>query len=121
MKIREFYNQINQDYDVILARMMGSEDFIGMLLQSFQKDGTFERLKKTVSGGCPEEIFDQAHTLKGLTANLGLTPLYDKTSVLVEITRKGQREGVAEAFSQIETVYQQMIACLQSVEFAGEA
>lgn len=121
MKIREFYEQIDQDYDVVLARMMGNEAFMGMLLQSFEKDETFERLRASVADGAPAEIFDQAHTLKGLTANLGLMPLYDKTAVLVEITRNGQRDGVTEAFAQIEAVYQQMIAGLHRVEFVEGA
>lgn len=121
MKIREFYNQIGQDYEVVLERMMGSEAFTAMLLQSFMKDDTFEHLKETIQDGRPEEIFHQAHTLKGLAANLGLKPVYDKTSVLVEITRRGQREGVKEAFSQIETAYDQTIASLKSVEFAEVA
>lgn len=120
MKIRGFYREQGQDYEAILARAMGSEAFLSMLLHSFEKDETFNGLKLAVEGGQAEAIFDQAHTLKGLTANLGLKRLYDKTSVLVELTRKGETKGAKEAFDQIEDTYNQTMTMLGTVEDAEE-
>lgn len=120
MKIRGFYREQGQDYDTILARAMGSEAFLSMLLHSFEKDTTFSGLRTAVEGGQAEAIFDQAHTLKGLTANLGLKQLYDKTSVLVELTRKGGTKGAKEAFEQIEDTYNRTMTMLGMVEDVGE-
>lgn len=117
MTAREFYGEIGQNYDVVLGRMMGSEEFVKMLLGEFLKDHTMEHLKTAVEHGETEEIFNQSHTLKGLALNLGIKPLYQETEVLVEMTRAGQpSDGVAAVFSKIESTYRKMTALLQTVE-----
>lgn len=120
MGIKEFYREMGQDYDTVLKRAMGSEAFLYTLLKSFEKDDTYAKLEEAIKDGQAEEIFEQAHTLKGLTLNLGLKPLYDKCSVLVEITRKKSVAGAQEAFAQIEEAYRKILTMLSMLENAGE-
>lgn len=119
MEIREFYEHIGQDYGVVLNRMMGKESFTAMLLGTFLKDKTMEALEAAVKNGNAQEVFEQAHTFKGLAANLGLKPLYDETAPLVEIARRGSMEGVDEAFGKVKAVYGEMVNLLKNVNLAG--
>ena len=38
--------------------------------------------------------FEAAHTLKGVTGNMGLTPLYDAVCTIVEPLRTGRTGGL---------------------------
>lgn len=121
MKIREFYITIGQNYEEVLTRAMNSEEFLLMLLQSFETDETFALLQTAVEGGQAKEIFDHAHTLKGLALNLGLKPLYEAAALLVEITRNGETKGAQEAFDGVGAAYREIRSLLQTVEHTEEA
>lgn len=124
MGAREFYKTIGQDYSSVIQRMMGSEDLLFMLLKEFQKDKTFDLLKKAVFVGEAKEIFTQSHTLKGLALNLGLKPLAEATGVLVELTRKKNGPVTDEAkaaFEKIEAAYELVLSLLQAVTAEEEA
>lgn len=121
MKINEFYMEMGQDYQEVLERVMGSETFLAMLLYSFKQDETFETLQNAVESGETKEIFNCAHTLKGLTLNLGLRPLYENLVTLVELTRNGETEGVGEAFAHTAAAYREVRKLLSAVEGVKEA
>lgn len=86
-----------------------------MLLGRFAADPAMEELEAAVRSREASGIFNQAHTLKGVTENLGLKPLYETVSVLVEITRKGTIEGADEAFAQVKLAYAEVINLLERV------
>ena len=59
------------------ARFMGMKmymKFLGMLFQ----DPSMEKLGQALKDKDYGEAFTAAHTLKGVTANMGLTPLFDQ-------------------------------------------
>lgn len=95
--------------------MMGEEEFLYMLLNRFAADTAIEELETAMRSHEAERIFDQAHTLKGVAENLGLKPLYEKVSILVEITRKGSVEGADEVFAQVKQIYAEVINLLETV------
>ena len=45
--------------------------------------------------------FDAAHTLKGVLSNMGLTPLYDCVSAIVEPLREGRFDDTAEEYARL--------------------
>lgn len=95
--------------------MMGNEAFLYMLLGRFAAGTAIEELETAMGSHEAAVIFDQAHTLKGVAENLGLKPLYEKVSVLVEITRKGSVEGADEVFAQVKQIYEEVINLLERV------
>lgn len=97
--------------------MMGNETFLCSLLNRFAADTTMEKLETALHSHKAADIFNQAHTLKGVAENLGLRPLYEKVSVLVEITRKGSIEGADEAFAQVKQAYDEVMNLLKHVTF----
>lgn len=103
MTAKEFYETIGQNYEEVLERLAGSE-------------ATYAALEEAMAEGEAEMIFRQAHTLKGVAANLGLKPLFEDTCVLVEITRNGGTEGIRDAFEKIKADYQETIRLIAEVE-----
>ena len=116
MTAKEFYETIGQSYEEVLERLAGSEALVLRFLKKFSTDKTFGALEEAMKSGDVELIFRQAHTLKGVAANLGLKPLFEHTQVLVEITRHGGTEGIQEAFAKIKADYEEMIRLIAQVE-----
>ncbi len=93
------------DLNSTLERFMNNEDLYEKFLLKFLEDENFAELKENVKAKSYEKAFANAHTLKGVCANLGLDPLY---SILVPMLNKIKEnhydEGVAE-FKELEENY----------------
>ncbi|MBQ1660728.1 MAG: Hpt domain-containing protein [Clostridia bacterium] len=66
-----------------LARCLGEESFYLMLVESALNDEQIKTLIDQIQKGDLDAAFETAHALKGIYANLSLTPLYD---IVFEIT-----------------------------------
>ncbi len=77
-----------------LRRFMGNEDMYVKFLKRFLDDGSYKALGDCLEAGTYEEAFRAAHTLKGVAANLGLTPVQAAASELVEELRGKKSEEV---------------------------
>ncbi len=106
---------MQENYEVVLKRMMGNEKFLYMLLEKFVVSRDMEELEIAISTLEASKIFEQVHTLKGVCVNLGLKPLYEQLSIIVEITRKGNIEGIDEVFVQVKQIYVDIIKMLKDV------
>lgn len=82
------------DVGTTLKRFLGNEDMYGNFLQRFLKDPSYRNLGEQLKAGSFEEAFRSAHTLKGVAANLGLTPLQTASSELVEELRGKKNDEV---------------------------
>ncbi len=77
------------DIDGAMARFLNNEDFYVRCLKKMLKDPSFAALGEALKQSDAENAFHQAHTLKGVVANMGITPLYDLTVEIVEPLRHG--------------------------------
>lgn len=88
----EFRNELRSigiELDQALDRCMDCEELYQTLLEMFLEDENFEELQQAVTAGNVERAFQCAHTLKGVTGNIGFEPLFSQIVPLVEIFRKG--------------------------------
>ena len=77
------------DVDGALARFLNKEDFYMKCYKKFLDDPAFAGLDEALKKKDADTAFRHAHTLKGLTANMGLTPLHDLVVRIVEPLRGG--------------------------------
>ncbi|MCR5708221.1 MAG: Hpt domain-containing protein [Ruminococcus sp.] len=94
-KLRDF----GADVDEGIARCMGKEEFYLMLVRKAVKDNRLETLELQLADRDLASAFETAHALKGMTANLSLTPLTKPVSEMTELLR-----------SRTDTDYSQMLA-----------
>ncbi len=99
-RLREY----GADVDGAMERLGDDEEFYHDCLVYLWQDEQYEFLQKhwaRVQSGevqlCTDEVFDAVHTLKGVTGNLGLNPLYMALSQLTEELRV-KREAGARAY-----------------------
>jgi hypothetical protein len=76
-----------------LNRMLDDEDFYLECLAAIPGDPNYAALEEALRAHDGKKAFDCAHTLKGVLANMGLTPLYAKTEEIVEPLRAGRCDG----------------------------
>lgn len=102
------------DIDGALERFIGDEELYKTCLYTVLEDKAFGGLGEALGAGWVKEAFDHAHTLKGVLANMGLTPMYDITVRIVEPLRAGgDTEGLLalyEELLQAKSVLEAMVA-----------
>jgi len=75
------------DVQGTLSRFAGNEAIYSKFLLKFKADPNFQALKQSLDGENMEEAFKAAHTLKGVSINLGLMPIYEAASAMSELLR----------------------------------
>jgi HPt (histidine-containing phosphotransfer) domain-containing protein len=90
------------DVEGALVRFLNKEDFYEKCYKKFLDDPAFSELERALAARDADTAFRHAHTLKGLAANMGLTPIYDLAVKIVEPLRAGMcGDDVTEGFRQI--------------------
>ena len=63
-----------------------------------------------------DEAFRAAHTLKGITQNLGFSQLSPLAIEITEILRQGTMDGTNTLFPQLKEKYDMTVACIKEVD-----
>ena len=86
----EKLRDIGCDIDGAMPRFLNNEDFYIKCLKKFVADDVFEHLQETLKSNQVEDSFKHAHNLKGVCANMGITPIQDIIFDMVEVLRGGE-------------------------------
>lgn len=78
------------DIDAAMGRFLNNEDFYARCFKKYIDDPSFDGLAAALESKDPVEVFEQSHTLKGVSANMGVTPVYDEVVIIVEAVRGGK-------------------------------
>ena len=89
------------DIEETLSRFVDDKDFYISCLHTFTKEDGFDFLDEAIKSENYSKAFEQAHSLKGLTGNLGLTPLYEAICILVESLRHQDHSQVRENYKNV--------------------
>lgn len=112
MEIEEFYDKIGGDYAAIKKLLM-KDGLISRFVIAFLDDTSFLDLKKAMEEGDMDKAFSCAHTLKGVSANIAFTKLYQIASVVTEGLRNGKDiEGAKKAFEELAECYEKTISMI---------
>lgn len=109
------------DIDGAMERMLDDQELFVTCVQMVAEDPGFDELGRQLTSGTPEAAFDVAHSLKGVTANTRLTPLYTLVGQLVEPLRRGRSEGLLCAYHQLMDKKAELDAILQDALQAPSA
>lgn len=86
ISMREAYEKIGANYDDACARLMG-EEMLSRFALKFLDDESMDKLEAAMAAGDAEGAFMAAHTLKGVSQNLGFDNLYEPAVVVTEALR----------------------------------
>ena len=104
------------DYEQV-KRRLPSDGMIKRFLAKFPGDDSFAVLCQALENGRREEAFRAAHTLKGVSANLGLDRLSASASALTELLRpKGDAipEGADALLREVRQDYEITVVAIET-------
>ena len=101
MTVKECYEQINGDYEGVFGRFRGDER-IKKFAVKFLADGSFDSLCKTLEAADYSEAFRAAHTLKGVSQNLGFTGLDMASETLTAMLRSQPEDYVPSMLDDLK-------------------
>ena len=103
------------DVDEALDRCMDMEDLYLELLQLFVEDTEIDELHDAFEAHDVKEVFFHSHTLKGVYTNLGLTPLYELDTPIVETTRQDSLEGLEDSVVSLEKEHRRFVSLIRDL------
>ncbi|MEG1857552.1 MAG: Hpt domain-containing protein [Pseudoflavonifractor sp.] len=84
-----------------MGRFLGDIDLYKTCFATFVEDEAFSKLGEALQIPDYEKAFECAHTLKGVTGNMGLTPLYEVICSIVEALRGGAHADLQGHYAEI--------------------
>lgn len=115
MTLEQCYAQMGADYAAVLKRFY-DPDMICRFVKRFPSDPSFGQLKAAMAAGDVKEAFRAAHTLKGVSLNLGFDNLSPSAVALTEILRAGTFEGAAGKMALVETEYARTLDAIRALD-----
>ena len=109
MTLQELYESIGGDYAQAM-RVLHIEKLVDKHIRKFPKNGVVEALLAAGKTMDPAELFETAHAVKGVSANLGLVGISDAASAITEEFRPGSVRcltdaQIAEKLARVEELY----------------
>lgn len=86
-KLQEFGCNAD-DLSKAKERFLNNEAFYERCFGKYLADKSFEGLGEALKTNDAKKIFEEAHTLKGVSANMGITPIYEEVVIIVEAVRE---------------------------------
>lgn len=99
-----------------LNRFLQDENLYVKCLKSFCTDESFDGLKKAIDGKEYRAAFEEAHTLKGVSANLSLTPMYEAICRVVEDLRNGPTDMLEQDYAAFEETHEKYLSLIKEKE-----
>ena len=117
ISMREAYEKIGANYDDACTRLMGEEMLVRFALK-FLDDESMDKLEAAMAAGDAKEAFMAAHTLKGVSQNLGFDNLYEPAVVVTEALRGA--DAVDGARAGMHALQQQYAATMSALREVAE-
>lgn len=96
----EKLNSFGADTAEGLGRCYGNEALYLRLVNMIPAEGNFAVLEEALGAGDLDKAFEAAHALKGVLANLALTPWLAPVSEMTELLRGRQKADCAALLSE---------------------
>ena len=120
MTLQELYQEIGGDYEQA-QKVLRIDKLIDKHIRKLPENGVVDGLLSAGEGMDPTELFEKAHAMKGVCANLGLTELAQAASDIAEEYRPGNSrsmtdEAVTARLRDIRELYERTVEGIRRYE-----
>ncbi len=102
--------QINTDE--ALERFMGNAVLYEHMLKKLPESVKSSNVRDNIKSGNYDAAFEAAHTLKGITGNLSLTPLYNAYTEISQLLRENNPRKALDILEGILPTQTSIIECI---------
>lgn len=118
MTLEALYQAIDGDYDQAL-KVLRVEKLLDKHIKKLPQNKIFASLRTAGESMDAEQLFESAHAMKGVCANLGLVKLSNAASDIAEEFRPGNSrsmtdEQVKAIVRDIDAMYQKAVSGIQT-------
>ncbi|QNL44415.1 Hpt domain-containing protein [Oscillibacter hominis] len=113
---QEVFEGYGADYQTTMSRFLGNEEMYLRFLNMLFQDDNLQKLGEAIEHGDLTAAFEAAHTLKGVTGNLGLTPLYKEVCAIVEPLRNREERDYSQAYQRVQEEFGRADAFLEQLK-----
>ena len=106
MTIEELYAMMGGNYEHA-KQILKMDKLIDRYVRKLKNSGVDEKLAAAVETMDAEKLFESAHAMKGVCANLGLDSLAEKAEIITEEFRPGSVRSKSD--EEMQTVIQQTL------------
>lgn len=103
---QEIFEAYGGDYQETIGRFLGNEKMYLKFLKMLFADENLAKMGEALKNGDMKSAFEAGHTIKGVSGNLGLKPLYDAVCDIVEPLRHQEEADYAGLYQKIRDEYQ---------------
>lgn len=103
------------DLQRTMERFLNNEAFYLKFLLRFPKDPNFVELEKAVGEKDMQKMERAAHTLKGVSANLGLDPVAACLGQIVQSIRRGECDDLDAQFAKVKEQYERFDGIIKQI------
>ncbi len=96
-----------------VARFAGNDALYQKFLFKFLEDPSFDQLQAAVAAENWADALTAAHTLKGVSGNLGLESLFSSSAQVVSLLREQDPAGALAAYAALKDSYEEIIRILR--------
>ena len=111
MTVQQCYEEMGSNYEEVLQRLRSTQ-LIQKIILKFPSDQSFSSLLTAMEKGDREGAFLAAHTLKGISQNLGFTDLYEASAALTEVLRGETAKGQEKLVDAVKAAYEKTAAAI---------
>ena len=116
MTVQELYENLGGNYNEALGRMM-KDTLVGKFAGMFVNDPSYNQLVAAMDGADAHNAFESAHTLKGVSANLAFSVLFEKASAVTEALRGADTiDGAVDLMPALTEEYNKTITAINEFQ-----
>ena len=116
MTIQECYQKLGGEFAQVEKRLP-SVGLVRKFIVKFLDDDSYSKLCLAMQNGQREEAFRAAHTLKGVSANLGFSRLLASAGALTELLREEAETipgGAAALLEEVKQDYEVTVSVIRA-------
>lgn len=116
MELKDLAVILDMDLISSVERFGNNEIIFKKFLKKFSEDKTYSILCEAIENKDYENIEKSAHTLKGISANLGLTNLQECSNEIVWAVRNKEFDNIYSLFDNLKNNYDIIIKNLSELD-----
>lgn len=107
-KFEQLLNDLRVDIPSTLARLSNNAKLLERVMLKFAGDNSFPSLEQSVAQWDAQTAEIAAHTMKGVSGNLGLMTLCDSCDRFVGYIRNNDKDAAVQEYASIEAEYKRI-------------
>lgn len=108
--------EVGVDTDAALRRFSNNDMLYKRFLLRFPEDQNFVKIEEAMKSCNWSDMLTAAHTLKGLSGNLGMNRLLEICSSMTTYLREGRSEDAVNLYPELEEAYREIYLILETSE-----